>query len=158
MFATIERRHKRLLQLSPEATRSIQLPRHCNVCGTSVMHHTPTSSLRIYTTKFHGGIYHIHITYSNHIITIIKFQVYKNQEFLSLDADQLGLLLKSDDLNVTSEESVFDSVMKWVLHDRPNRENNLRQLLELVKLPLLPPAVSIMTLSLYRQTCMCVQF
>ncbi|CAH2047275.1 unnamed protein product, partial [Iphiclides podalirius] len=64
-------------------------------------------------------------------------QVVKHQEFLTLQADQLASLLKSDDLNVVSEENVFESLMTWVQHDNVNRENNLPTLLKLIKLPLL---------------------
>ncbi|XP_026748878.1 kelch-like protein 5 [Galleria mellonella] len=64
-------------------------------------------------------------------------QVVKHQEFLSLQADQLANLLKSDDLNVVTEENVFESLMTWVQHDSPNRESHLPTLLKLIKLPLL---------------------
>ncbi|GBP42338.1 Kelch-like protein 5 [Eumeta japonica] len=64
-------------------------------------------------------------------------QVVKHQEFLSLQPDQLALILKSDDLNVHSEENVFESLMTWVQHDSVNREQYLPVLLKLIKLPLL---------------------
>ncbi|KAL0830632.1 hypothetical protein ABMA28_002774 [Loxostege sticticalis] len=64
-------------------------------------------------------------------------QVVKHQEFLSLQTDQLASLLKSDDLNVVTEENVFESLMTWVQHDSANREQYLPTLLKLIKLPLL---------------------
>lgn len=64
-------------------------------------------------------------------------EVVKNQEFLSLRAEQLKYLLKSDELNVQSEENVFESLMAWVQHDSSNREQHLPKLLKLIKLPLL---------------------
>ncbi|XP_028175970.1 kelch-like protein 5 isoform X1 [Ostrinia nubilalis] len=64
-------------------------------------------------------------------------QVVKHQEFLSLQMDQLASLLKSDDLNVITEENVFESLMTWVQHDSANREQYLPTLLKLIKLPLL---------------------
>ncbi|XP_041980208.1 kelch-like protein 5 [Aricia agestis] len=64
-------------------------------------------------------------------------QVVKHQEFLALESDQLASLLKSDELNVQSEENVFESLMTWVQHDNLNREKHLPTLLKLVKLPLL---------------------
>lgn len=63
----------------------------------------------------------------------------KNQEFFQLSAEQLANLLKSDDLNVTSEEEVFYSLMEWVQHDAPNREKDVSDLLSLIRLPLLAP-------------------
>lgn len=64
----------------------------------------------------------------------------KNQEFFQLSAEQLSNLLKSDDLNVTSEEEVFYSLMEWVQHDPANREKDVPDLLSLIRLPLLAPA------------------
>ncbi|XP_039755120.1 kelch-like protein 5 [Pararge aegeria] len=64
-------------------------------------------------------------------------QVVKHQEFLSLQTEQMSELLKSDDLNVETEETVFESLMTWVKHDNANRDKNLSELLKLVKLPLL---------------------
>lgn len=63
----------------------------------------------------------------------------KNQEFFQLSAEQLANLLKSDDLNVTSEEEVFYSLMEWVQHDQANREKDVPDLLSLIRLPLLAP-------------------
>ena len=50
-------------------------------------------------------------------------------------------LLKSDDLNVPSEQEVFHALMEWVQHDFPNRELHIPDLLALIRLPLLKPAV-----------------
>lgn len=69
-------------------------------------------------------------------------QVCKNQEFYQLSADQLSNLLKSDDLNVPSEQDVFAALMSWVQHESATREKCIPDLLALVRLPLLPPAVS----------------
>lgn len=66
----------------------------------------------------------------------------KHQEFLSLQVEQLANLLKSDDLNVVTEENVFESLMTWVHHDCPKREQHLPTLLKLIKLPLLSSEVS----------------
>lgn len=73
----------------------------------------------------------------NHFI-----QVCKNQEFYQLTAEQLANLLKSDDLNVTSEQEVFHALMSWVQHDSRTREKCIPDLLALIRLPLLSPAVS----------------
>lgn len=66
-------------------------------------------------------------------------KVCKNQEFFQLSSEQLANLLKSDDLNVTSEEEVFYSLMEWVQHDPTNREKDVSDLLSLIRLPLLAP-------------------
>lgn len=67
-------------------------------------------------------------------------QVCKNQEFYQLNAEQLANLLKSDDLNVTSETDVFHALMAWVQHDPTTREKCIPELLGLVRLPLLQPS------------------
>lgn len=67
----------------------------------------------------------------------------KHQEFLALHRDQLASLLSSDDLNVVTEENVFESLMAWVQHDSANREQHLSTLLKLIKLPLLSSEVSL---------------
>ena len=69
-------------------------------------------------------------------------QVCKNQEFYQLTAEQLAQLLKSDDLNVPNEEDVFHALMAWIQYDFDAREKFIPELLGLIRLPLLPPAVS----------------
>lgn len=70
-------------------------------------------------------------------------QVSKNQEFYQLNAAQLATLLKSDELNVPAEQDVFHALMSWVQYDSDAREKCIPELLRLIRLPLLPPAVSI---------------
>ncbi|XP_014207019.1 kelch-like protein 5 [Copidosoma floridanum] len=67
-------------------------------------------------------------------------EVVKNQEYLLLTADDVAMLLQSDDLNVTSEESVFDALRRWLEHDPKIRQKESSRLLAYVKLPLLTPA------------------
>lgn len=74
-------------------------------------------------------------------------QVVKHQEFLTLTEEQLSNLLKSDDLNVVTEENVFESLMTWVQHDSANRESYLSTLLKLIKLPLLSSEVKLVYLN-----------
>lgn len=69
-------------------------------------------------------------------------QVCKNQEFYQLSAEQLATLLKSDDLNVPTEQDVFHALMAWVQYDFDGRDKHIPELLGLIRLPLLPPAVS----------------
>lgn len=52
----------------------------------------------------------------------------------------MSTLLSSDDLNVTSEEHIFQALMRWINHDLANRKTYIARLLALVKLPLLDPA------------------
>lgn len=70
-------------------------------------------------------------------------QVSRNQEFFQLTVEQLSNLLSSDDLNVPSEQDVFYALMSWVQNDPPAREKCIPELLALIRLPLLQPAVSL---------------
>ena len=64
-------------------------------------------------------------------------EVLEAEEFLELDFEKLVELIQSDDLNITSEEQVYESVIKWVKHDIDTRYVKLPQILEHVRLPLL---------------------
>ncbi|XP_013138064.1 PREDICTED: kelch-like protein 5 [Papilio polytes] len=115
----------------------LQLHAVTKACCTFLMKQLdPCNSLGIALFAEHQSCLTLHksaleYTYQHFI------EVVKHPEYLSLQVDQLANLLKSDDLNVISEEDVFDSVMTWVQHDNINREKHLPTLLKLVKLPLL---------------------
>ncbi len=64
-------------------------------------------------------------------------EVSESKEFVDLSVDEMITLVRSEDLNVQSEEQVFESVMKWVKHDVENRKKSLADLLKHVRLPLL---------------------
>ncbi|CAJ0946078.1 unnamed protein product [Ranitomeya imitator] len=53
-------------------------------------------------------------------------------EFTQLDKETLETLLQTDDLYVSSEDLVFDAVMKWVMVDT-TREKNFEELVALVR-------------------------
>jgi kelch-like protein 10 len=38
----------------------------------------------------------------------------KSEEFLQLELEQLIVILNSDELNVKSEEAVFNAVIRWI--------------------------------------------
>ncbi|XP_043466552.1 kelch-like protein 18 [Leptopilina heterotoma] len=60
-------------------------------------------------------------------------------EYLNLSICDLKELVSSDELHITSEQQVFEAVLRWVKHDEENRVKNLPELLALVRLPLLSP-------------------
>ena len=64
-------------------------------------------------------------------------EVLESSEFLELSADDLSSLIESEDLNIQSEEQVFESVMKWAKHDPSKRRSCLHSVLKHVRLPLL---------------------
>ncbi|KAK6045008.1 BTB And Kelch, partial [Cooperia oncophora] len=61
------------------------------------------------------------------------------EQFYQLTANQLIELISSDQLNIRSEEKVFEAVLQWVRFDPSVREQFLPQLLEHVRLPLCSP-------------------
>ncbi|XP_028855221.1 kelch repeat and BTB domain-containing protein 8 isoform X1 [Denticeps clupeoides] len=74
------------------------------------------------------------------------------QEFLHLTQDQLVRILDHDDLNVEKEEHVYESIVRWLEHDRGRREAHLAEVFSrCVRLPLLdetfrdriPPALAL---------------
>ncbi|KAM8901996.1 kelch-like protein 6 isoform 3-T3 [Lycaon pictus] len=66
-------------------------------------------------------------------------QILNSEEFLELPVDTLYHILKSDDLYVTEEAQVFETVMSWVRHKQSERLCLLPYVLENVRLPLLDP-------------------
>uniref|UniRef100_A0A3P8NKR9 Kelch-like protein 20 n=1 Tax=Astatotilapia calliptera TaxID=8154 RepID=A0A3P8NKR9_ASTCA len=61
------------------------------------------------------------------------------EEFMLLPANQLIDIISSDELNVRSEEQVFNAVMAWVKYSIQERRPQLPQVLQHVRLPLLSP-------------------
>ncbi|XP_077296137.1 kelch-like protein 25 [Arctopsyche grandis] len=71
-------------------------------------------------------------------LTLENFRtLQKMPSFLGLPAASLAEILKSDNLNVDSEEQVFESVKLWLISDEENRRSELAELLRHLKLPLL---------------------
>ncbi|XP_041670351.1 kelch-like protein 40b [Cheilinus undulatus] len=60
----------------------------------------------------------------------------RDEEFLQLLPSELAAILTNDNLNVESEEVVFDALMNWVSQDAENREKELPDLLDCVRLRL----------------------
>ncbi|XP_077289488.1 kelch-like protein 23 [Arctopsyche grandis] len=72
-------------------------------------------------------------------LTLENFEtLHKTQGFLNLPLFNVMEILKSNDLLVPSEESVFNAVKLWVNHDDANRTSDLAQLMRFVRLFLLP--------------------
>ncbi|XP_066295552.1 kelch-like protein 20 isoform X1 [Branchiostoma lanceolatum] len=66
-------------------------------------------------------------------------EVMESEEFMLLPANQLIDIISSDELNVRSEEQVYNAVMSWVRYNLPERRNQLPMVLQHVRLPLLSP-------------------
>ena len=66
-------------------------------------------------------------------------EVMESEEFLLLPFNQLVDIISSDELNVRSEEQVYQAVVAWVRHNLPERRHQLGTVLAHVRLPLLNP-------------------
>ncbi|XP_060871862.1 kelch-like protein 2 [Metopolophium dirhodum] len=62
--------------------------------------------------------------------------VVEGDEFLSLSSEQMVKLIASEELTVSSEEKIFESVIRWVKYDLDSRKQILPKLMEHVRLPL----------------------
>ena len=60
--------------------------------------------------------------------------VMETDDFLSLDIKQVMEWVSSDDITVNAEEEVFKGIVKWVSHNRSEREVNFPALLHQVRL------------------------
>ncbi|XP_055354805.1 kelch-like protein 2 [Paramacrobiotus metropolitanus] len=58
-------------------------------------------------------------------------------DFLQMDAQQVAELLASDDLEVSSEDQVWEAVQRWLDHDRPERLPHVSAVLQAVRAPFL---------------------
>ncbi|XP_062977442.1 kelch repeat and BTB domain-containing protein 12 [Elgaria multicarinata webbii] len=63
-----------------------------------------------------------------------------HEEILEIEVQQLLGLIRSDDLNVSREESILDLVLRWVNHSRKLRADHLHELLNQVRLALVSPS------------------
>lgn len=69
-----------------------------------------------------------------------KFQeVVEHEEFLLLPVNQLIDILASDELNVRSEEQVYQAAIAWVKYNISERRQHLPLTLQHVRMPLLSP-------------------
>ncbi|XP_067898035.1 kelch-like protein 24a isoform X2 [Heterodontus francisci] len=72
-------------------------------------------------------------------------EVTMHEEFLGLEKDELIDYVSSDDLVISKEETVYESVMRWVYHDIDRRRPMLKEMLTHVRLPLLHPNYFVQT-------------
>jgi len=60
--------------------------------------------------------------------------VMETDDFLNLDVKQVRDWFSSEDVTVTAEEEVFKGIVKWVSHDKSERESYFSELLHQVRL------------------------
>lgn len=67
-------------------------------------------------------------------------EVSLHEEILEIELYQFLTLIKSDDLNISREESILDLVLRWVNHNPVLRTEHLVELLKQVRLELVNPS------------------
>lgn len=67
-------------------------------------------------------------------------EVSLHEEILEIEVHQFLTLIKSDDLNISREESILDLVLRWVNHNQELRKEHLAELLKQVRLELINPS------------------
>ncbi|KAM7125844.1 kelch repeat and BTB domain-containing protein 12 isoform 2-T3 [Molossus nigricans] len=67
-------------------------------------------------------------------------EVSLHEEILEIEVQQFLTLIKSDDLNISREESILDLVLRWVNHNQESRKEHLVELLKQVRLELINPS------------------
>jgi kelch-like protein 10 len=63
----------------------------------------------------------------------------QSDELLELPPEELQRLISSDELNVRTEEVVWEAVLRWINHDTENRKHHIFKLMKGVRLGLLDP-------------------
>nr|XP_033774401.1 kelch-like protein 12 [Geotrypetes seraphini]XP_033774402.1 kelch-like protein 12 [Geotrypetes seraphini] len=66
-------------------------------------------------------------------------EVVQHEEFILLQQTEVEKLIKCDEIQVDSEEPVFEAVINWVKQLKEEREESLPELLQYVRMPLLTP-------------------
>lgn len=74
-------------------------------------------------------------------------EVVKRHEYFLLDVQRLLELLQSDDLNIWSEEEVFNAAVNWIRYDEIARASHVKEILSTIRFPFLKLEV-----------CVCVFF
>lgn len=88
-----------------------------------------------------------------------KFSDVSNEEeFMQLSYPELVAIVQRDELNCTSEEVIFEAVMRWIKYNEAERSSLLPEVLSKVRLPLLSPqflADSVATEELIKSSHQC---
>ncbi|XP_078719374.1 kelch-like protein 5 isoform X3 [Lampetra fluviatilis] len=108
-----------LLQLSPVVEAC---------CGFLMKQLHPSNCLGIRSFADAQGCTDLHKVAHNY--TMENFlEVMRNQEFLLLPTEAVADLFASEEMNVPGEETVFQALMAWVMHDAETRRHVLPGLL-----------------------------
>ena len=66
-------------------------------------------------------------------------QIWKTEDFLAIDCDELLQIIDNNNLNVKNEELVCEAVLRWIQSDVDTRSHDLQRIFEKLRLPLIQP-------------------
>ncbi|XP_075057805.1 kelch-like protein 6 [Mixophyes fleayi] len=130
---------KQNVQKILEAAGLFQFLRMVDACSsflTEALH--PENCVGILTLADAHCLDSLKLQVQNYIIQNFS-EVLNHEEFLELPSDILYHILKNDELYVTEEAHVFETVINWVHYKKLERISLLPKMLECVRLPLLDP-------------------
>ncbi len=96
-----------------------------------------TNAIGIYRFSDKYSLSHLNAVSKKFLLDNYESIVAQSSEFFELTIDELKMFLSNDNLNIKTEEFAFESLLKWLRYDINGRLNNLHQLLELIRLPLM---------------------
>ena len=120
-----------------EASYHLQISKAIETCVTFMMGHLSIDNCLIYW--FSGKVCNnstVQVAAIKLIGRHLDF-VSKNEYFLGLHCDTIIEILKDDNLQVPSEETVYEAVMAWIKYDEDQRKDELCRLLKIVRMPML---------------------
>ncbi|XP_018429885.1 PREDICTED: kelch-like protein 6 [Nanorana parkeri] len=130
---------KQNVQKILEAASLFQFMRMVDACSsflTEALH--PENCVGILRLADAHCLESLKLQVQNYIIQNFS-QVVNHEEFLELPFDILYHILRSDELYVTEESQVFETVINWVCYKQSERISLVPKILECVRLPLLDP-------------------
>jgi len=74
-----------------------------------------------------------------HFILNSFVHVWQKGDFLKLDYEDILAIIRDNDLNTPDEETVFESVVRWINHDNGARDKYAPALFEQIRFPLMQP-------------------
>ncbi|XP_028986935.1 actin-binding protein IPP isoform X2 [Betta splendens] len=121
------------------AADMLQLNEVVSICGEFLKGHMdPSNCVGIFQFLEQIACMEM-LEFTENYIHVHFLEVCATDEFKDLSKDQLGRVLRSEELRIEDEYQVFTAAMDWVLQDVVKRKKHVVEVLEQVRFPLLSP-------------------
>ncbi|CAF1065334.1 unnamed protein product [Rotaria sordida] len=97
----------------------------------------PSNCFDLYRFALKHNLQDLTETIWNYILDHFSIVIQNNHEFLELSFDEMKQLLASDNINVQSEEIVYEAFISWLDYDLNRHNDYLAKLFNLIRLPLI---------------------